>query len=160
MGGNPQTEDWFVDIHASPAFGSAAKKDEIGCLTRTRAGSKGPWNTRLGRFLRTSEMARLQGFKISDLKWKGQASEFQLCQALGNAWPVNVAARVLWSCCDAIQLRREGMRDPFARVHSAISSGSTPATVRARESQKTKTTMKRALKRPAATIAKGKRNVR
>jgi DNA-cytosine methyltransferase len=155
QGGDPDKEDWFVDIHASPTYGTSIKKDETGCLTKTRASGHGPWNTRLGRFLRASEMARLQGFKISQLKWKGVASEFQLCGALGNAWSVNVAARVLLNCCRAIQLKCEGLQDPFARRISAssISGGRGLATGRAGTSRRT---MKMALKRPAAARARGK----
>jgi hypothetical protein len=158
-GGNPDNEDWFADIHASPKYGTSIKKDEIGCLTRARAGAYGPWNTRLGRFLRPSEMARFQGFKISKLVWKDVASQFQLCQALGNAWPINVAARVLLNCCRAIQLDREGMRDPFAKAIRATSSTvrSRPAANRATSTKKAMCTMKRALKRPSAAAAKVKK---
>ena len=154
-GGDPENEDWFVDIHASPKFGTAIKKDEIGCLTKTRASGRGPWNTRLGRFLRPSEMARLQGFKISQLKWKGVASEFQLCGALGNAWPVNVAARILLNCCRAIQLHREGLRDPFARPISASSSSVSRGNPASDRADGVIGARSRALKRPAAVLVSG-----
>jgi hypothetical protein len=43
--GGDLRDTWFVDYHASPRFGPNVQYERMGCLTKTRAGSGGPFVT-------------------------------------------------------------------------------------------------------------------
>lgn len=103
-------EDYMIDIDASPRFGVSIKKGHCGCLTRTRSGNGGFFITSRLRKMTLRELHRFQGFPAV-LK-HSSATPRQLRLALGNAWSVNVAARVLYAIVVALTLSTSVV-DPF-----------------------------------------------
>ena len=112
-GGSPSKEDWFVDVMSSPKFANGGRKDALPCLTRARGGTHGFWITSRGRFTTTRELIRFQGFKPAALRRLGsKVSDNKLGMALGNAWSLNVASRVLYRATLACEMGLATTVDP------------------------------------------------
>lgn len=108
--------DIFIDCDSSPKFGTPITIDYAGCITRTRAGSGGPFVTSRMRRTNLKEIMRLQGFVgRASLKVRG-VPERQVRLCLGNAWSVNVAARILHAIVKCMKFGKpceEKVQDPW-----------------------------------------------
>ena len=111
-GGRPTKEDWFVDVMSSPKFANGGRKDALPCLTRARGGTSGFWITSRGRFTTLRELMLFQGFRPTLRRPGSQVSDRQLGMALGNAWSLNVASRVLYRATRACSIGLATTVDP------------------------------------------------
>ena len=83
----------FIDIDVGKKRGVQFKQDVCPCITRSRAGCGGWWVTSLKRRMTTNEMLRFQGIPPGTLNFDS-ITERQFRMMIGNAWSVNVSARV------------------------------------------------------------------
>jgi site-specific DNA-cytosine methylase len=111
-GGRPRKEDWFVDVMSSPKFANGGRKDALPCLTRARGGTCGFWITSRGRFTTLRELMRFQGFRPTLRRPGSKVSDRQLGMALGNAWSLNVASRVLYRATQSCSIGLATTVDP------------------------------------------------
>ena len=99
----------LLDAHASSHWGKNYFVGICPTLTRARAGADGFYLSRHLRFMKTSEMLRLQGFKTNVVKFKKlkyntrrrgekNVTRRQLQLGVGNAMSVPVVGRVLFQC--------------------------------------------------------------
>ena len=105
---------YFIDIdHGRPV--SRVNKGCCPCLTRTRAGAQGFWVSTRGRQISHDEILRFQGLDRKWIKSRG-VGDRQIRLMAGNAWSVNVAARVLFQILKCLNLAPGSckLRDPWA----------------------------------------------
>ena len=99
----------LLDVHASSHWGKNYFVGICPTLTRARAGADGFYLSRHFRFMKTSEMLRLQGFQTNIIKFKKleyktrrrgekNVTRRQLQLGVGNAMSVPVVGRVLFQC--------------------------------------------------------------
>lgn len=86
-------ECWVVDCAASKKFQGNPSYEVSPCLTRARGGGDSFWITSHGRYMNLQEKAILQGWSSVD---PGDLTASQLGAALGNAWSLPLAARIVY----------------------------------------------------------------
>ena len=83
---------YCLDICASTSYGDTIMIEKSPTLTRNRAGSGGYYLSAWSRMMTVTDICRLQGFPTS-MK-RGQATDRQFLEMLGNAMTVTVLARI------------------------------------------------------------------
>ncbi len=89
---NPANVLYCLDIGASESYGDTIMIEKSPTLTRHRAGSGGYYLSAWSRMMTVTDICRLQGFPTS-MK-RGQATDRQFLEMLGNAMTVTVLARI------------------------------------------------------------------
>ncbi|CAL1128928.1 unnamed protein product [Cladocopium goreaui] len=92
--GHSLDDTWVIDTGASEQFSGHPAHELCPCLTRTRGGCPSFWITSHKRFLNLREKAIVMGWDPSTLMPESLSS-CELGQALGNAWPLTVSARLV-----------------------------------------------------------------
>lgn len=106
-------QDYIINFGGSVSRGCVVKKNIAPCVTRARAGDRGFYSTRCKRVLTTADFLALQGVQYQDVQAPG-VTDRQLRLMAGNAWSLNVAAKVLKSLVECVGLGRDGLKDPWS----------------------------------------------
>ena len=107
-------EDCYViDVGSGKAFGFHYTKNYVPCLTRTRAGQRGFYSTYHKRVLSTRDILRLQAMPLKYVK-TDKVSGRQKRMMAGNAWSLNVVAKILASLVNTVGLAKaSSLKDPW-----------------------------------------------
>ena len=106
-------EPWVGDLAASVAYGPNLTYNRSPCITRARAGSGGYYLFSRGRMTTQRELFRLQGVPDGRIRRPAGVTHRQITMMIGNAFSVNVFARVflrLLKCADLID---QSLPDPW-----------------------------------------------
>eukprot|EP00959_Pyramimonas_sp_CCMP1952_P062401 1304623-Pyramimonas_sp.AAC.2 len=99
----------FIDFDSSKPY---ATHNVCPCITKNRGSTGGFWVRSLKRRMGIRLMGKFQGIRIADLNMS-KLSDPMIGSMLGNAWSINVSARVIKHVLISMGRLPETFRDPW-----------------------------------------------
>ena len=111
-------KDYYVgDLQSGRGFGPTLMKDVSPCLTKARCQGGGYWLFSHGRFMTVHEMLALQGVPPRRITVPANVSASKFKGMIGNAFDVNLFARVMLRLLPAVGIKHV-MKDDLSNAGS------------------------------------------